>query len=622
MLQPRFPTFGCYSDGYRYPQPSGAPMTNQSQTPPSLWRGTVAMILSNRIQLADLPVGARWLARVALALAVVMAVLLVATPLNLRLPGGGLVVQRSDNPTINRLVFAIVMIGFAAGLAALGYAVSVGVFRRWRLVVTGMGLAALATIPADALGIGPPWAIPIMLLGLASGFALFAALIFGIPRARWILPVLAGIPPLVGLAMVVTAGMFDLPTGYTPAFFETYELTPVMTRLAATDAMFIVLGLWATVEYGRGLGKGAAQSGQITASLWLLLPVLLGIKAAWLVLTSLGWLPGPLIPARTAGGIVFGDESWLSLVQAIAFGGVIGFWLLRSRTRPDRQGVLPALLLVAVPLVGAFILPQLGLAIDGFISDFGTRLTLIPRDPQPKLDDFVLLLDRSQDVLLAAAPAIAAYFAAAAGLLSLARRGWRGGTIFLLAFAAWTIVPSTTWLIREGFGITTLFEGPMIGDGTEAILGQVHPITLDLVLTAVVLGLSIAWWAGWQKHVRPPELLVVLVLSTLVAYGGSAAGIFGVVLFWVGLGFPILAQFVFDARALNEERPGRDGRVLAALGFALLVSASTILLIALEFVGPDHPGFEAFAKRLLLVPLVVVLAGAAIFRPPPRQAAA
>lgn len=597
-------------------------MSTEPATSPSLWRSTVATIFANRIRLQDLPLGSRWLARIALTLALLMAVLLMLTPLNPPMPGGTISMLRSDNPTMNRFVFAVVMIALATALAAIAFAAGLGGLRRWRLVVMGVAVVGLATVPADPLGIGPPWSVPVMLLGLASGFALLVLVALGRPRKPWVLPLLAAIPPLVGLTMVLTAGMFEVPEGYTAAFFETYELTGLMIRLTAIDAMFIVLGLWAAVEYGRGLAVGSVHSSRLRSRWWILLPVFLALKITWILLTSLEWLPKALIPAQTAPNVILHEESWLSLLQTGLFAGFIAWWLVRRRASAPPGGSITAVILVAVPLVGAFILPQLGLSIDAFISDFGTRLTLIPRDPDAGLDAFAQLLSGSQDVLLAAAPAIASYFAAAAGLWSLKRRRFTGGSLFMLAFAAWTIVPATTWLLRRGFGASGLFEGPVVGDGGEAILGQVHPMSLDLALTALVLGLSIAWWARWQRVVRPPELLAVLALSTVIAYGGGVAGGFGVLLFWIGLGFPIFAQFVFDARALNENRPGREGRVLAALGLALLIAASTLSLITLGFVGPEHPGFEAFAKRLLVVPLVAVLAGAAIFRQASHREAA
>lgn len=591
-------------------------MTGESGTSASPWRSALTTLFANRVRLHELPFWPRSLARVALVVAFVVAILLMLTPLNLPLPGGTIAMLRSDNPTINRVVLAVVMIAFAIGLAAIGLAAGTGGIRHWRLVVTGVAVVGLATIPADPIGIGPPWAVPIMLIGLACGFALLVLVAVGIPRRPWVLPLLAGIPPLVGLAMVLTAGMFEVPAGYPAAFFESYELTPIMVRLAATEAMFIVLGAWAAVEYGRGLAVGSAKSARLRPRWWILLPLFLGVKTVWLLLASFGWLPKLLIPGQTAANVLLQEESWLSLLQAGLFTGLIAWWLLRRRTSPSSDGSISAVLLVAVPLVGAFILPQVGLAVDGFISNFGDRLTLFPRDASPEVDAFARSLVDIQDVLLAAAPAVAAYFAAVAGLWSLLRRRFTGGTFFLLAFAAWTIVPATTWMVRTGFGISSLFEGPTIGDGTEAIFGQVHPISLDLAISALVLVLTVAWWAKWQQAVRPPELLAVLLLSTVVAYGGGVAGAFGVLLFWIGLGFPIFAQFAFDARGLNEKRPGREGRVLAGLGMALLIAASTLSLIALGFVGPDHPGFEAFAKRLLVVPLVAVLASTAIFRNP------
>jgi hypothetical protein len=95
----------------------------------------------------------------------------------------------------------------------------------------------------------------------------------------------------------------------------------------------------------------------------------------------------------------------------------------------------------------------------------------------------------------------------------------------------------------------------------------------------------------------------------VIAYGGIVfGGGLAVLLFWLAFAFPVVAQFVFDARRLNEEQTDRAARVLKASGLSALAMGTALPMVALGFVtGPGTASTADLARALVLVPFVAVL---------------
>ena len=85
-------------------------------------------------------------------------------------------------------------------------------------------------------------------------------------------------------------------------------------------------------------------------------------------------------------------------------------------------------------------------------------------------------------------------------------------------------------------------------------LGQIHPVTMDLLITILVGVLMAGWFFGLQRRASPMVLLMILGLSTAVTYAGALlAAEVGAILFWLGFAFPLAAQFLLDSVGLNRQ---------------------------------------------------------------------
>jgi uncharacterized membrane protein YjjB (DUF3815 family) len=181
------------------------------------------------------------------------------------------------------------------------------------------------------------------------------------------------------------------------------------------------------------------------------------------------------------------------------------------------------------------------------------------------------------------------------GALVWGRRGRRPVAVALLAIATW-MTPIALGVLRG------LIEGR-----DPASIGKPELITIDALLTAVVAGLAILWWAGRQRAVGPGALAIVLVTSTLVAHVGALvpAGYDGLV---IGLVFLLGGVYglTFESRELNQSGDARPERVPRAIGLLLLNLGLVVFAIAFD----RFTGGGADLAVLFVPPVVVLLVGA------------
>ncbi|MFN2483698.1 MAG: hypothetical protein ABR509_02005 [Candidatus Limnocylindria bacterium] len=558
----------------------------------------VSALQRRRLRLEGLPPGSRRLAGVSLAAAGAAAALLVTTPLAHDLPGGSVVLLRSDAPTITRASLAATLLVLAVALAALAAAAMRPGWRLRRLTLVGVAAAGLVVIPGAAdLGELAPLALPTTVAGLMAALAL--AILAIVPRPpRWpVTAALAAVPPLSALVSLFGARLSVLPDEV-----ERLIATGVVLGMTGIDGLFVVLALWAVIEFSRGLAASSSRVAKLPSRLWLVLPALVLVKLIWLAVMSTGVLPEPLRPETTPAEVI-AAESPVSLTLGVGMTAIAGWWLVnRPRAALSADGSTAAAWLVSVPVLLGFTLPQIAFALVAVSQRF--NITASTEDAVSEPTTAILTL---QAILLACGPAVAAYGALVVGLAGRRRPGrLRAVAPFLVAFAAWTIVPATAWL-----AINALHVDAYEGEG--GLFGFVNAMTLDLGLTILVGILAAAWWAGRQRAADPPTLLAVLVVSTVIAYGAvPLTGLLGIIAFWVALGFPIVAQFAFDAEPLNRPGDDREARVLGAVGMGALATSFTLPMVALGFVGPDRTAFSEFARVLVLVPFAAVLTGAAL----------
>lgn len=203
----------------------------------------------------------------------------------------------------------------------------------------------------------------------------------------------------------------------------------------------------------------------------------------------------------------------------------------------------------------------------------------------------------------------------AVGLVLLACRRIGLGAGFP-AFGVWGL-PRAVALTGDLLSYGTAFPVGRLTDyveGAEQYPGWVDVATLDVVVTAIVIALAIAWRLGRQSAAGPNVLLFVLVLSTMVAHAGALIPVNWRTGHWyyLALVFPVAYGFLLDARPLNEQARRREAKVLGALALTTVVLAMTTLKM---FNGEVTPGGLADAdagRAFLQVPLAFLLGVAGV----------
>jgi hypothetical protein len=140
------------------------------------------------------------------------------------------------------------------------------------------------------------------------------------------------------------------------------------------------------------------------------------------------------------------------------------------------------------------------------------------------------------------------------------------------------------------------------GDGVRSLQPQQRLGTM----VAGAVAAFVAWALLARRSVTLPLALIVAV-STLLAYGGRLTAVLTGAharLFYLGLIFPVLWSFGFDAAGLNEDGPARSRKVLMATGLAAAGFALLGLKISTGAVAPDS------AKGAESGSMLVVLNGA------------
>jgi hypothetical protein len=148
----------------------------------------------------------------------------------------------------------------------------------------------------------------------------------------------------------------------------------------------------------------------------------------------------------------------------------------------------------------------------------------------------------------------------------------------------------------------------------------VDRVTLDTVMTcavAAVLALSVLT----RRRITLP-LALILAVSTLLAYGGwLMAAVTGshARLFYIGLIFPVVWSFAFDAEGLNKPGPARGRKVLAATGLAAAGFSLLGVKVSMGEVAPGTSGQAEFGHALFVVPFAVALIATAAIATEPSS---
>ena len=607
----------------------GVPPAVETTPDPVAAPGAVSLraaLAQGRLRLGGLAPAVRWPAVVAIGLVVLASLAILADALAVPLPGGVLMLpgrmlaEAQPVPVAN-----LAVIGFLAGLAAASVtlvASALAVPRRSSraivLAVAGGNLSVAASVLANlrlastVAEVDPlaPWAVAI-----GGGGAVAASLALGIgglvppadglarPASR-LVTALAAVPGLL-LAAAYAAGLAGSAVLPTPRPEELASYPDVLHIGAAAVAapiygaldriLPLILApvvLWQAATWARASRAELAAPVVRRADTipWLLM-ALVTAKLGWLALGYLGRLPeslggaAPAWNASASDGIV----AWLI---AGAFAAGAAAWLAHPASpRISERGVEPGMRFV----VGGF---TAGSVVGGVCVVAAGILLLLPVE-QP-FEVAIRLGDLAAELIvplqLATVPA-----ALVAGVMLL-RRGHLATGAFLAVAGAW-MAPRALFVLADSLRL--------VPEGAANPLG-VELVTLDTLLTVVVVGLAVAAVTGRRTGADAGSLALVLAVSTLMAHGGTLVppGVAPVLVLAAVL-FPPFRELVFGSRALNEPSRVRPARVLGSLGrqgAALLLVAGTRTIVA----GPGETGLGELGLVLFGPPYAALLVAAVV----------
>jgi hypothetical protein len=558
-----------------------------------------------RLSLSQLDGETRWIGRVAIAVAAALCVLIAFHGVGIGIPLG------SDKPpgmlALPRLAELLVIVALGTGAAAAAVvSLRETAVRGWLLLVPFalLGIAVGGELRAVGQTLGDP---PLLRTGGWVVAALAAAPLV-IPRGAWgrrpaLVVGLAAAPYAATFALYLLAGSdaYRLSQGFlsaNPSWGDVVTLREAVVRGTIEGALLPaaiavnLLVIWQVIETVRATRDAAAGGLHVGGHGWTVLGIALLGKVIFLVV---------FFPSARDAFVHSRHDGPVSWLLAAAVAGLVTLMLLR-RPPPlvDRD--------VSRPATAAVIGLVAGLAAIGVALVLGSALAVPGRNAASRAaGDAVGFFDDLAIWLMAVWP----FVMTAVGIALLVRRRTGLGAAFL-AFGVWGL-PRAVALTGDLFSYGgSEFPVGRLSDyieGAEQYPGWVDVVTLDAVVTVILIGLAVAGRLGRQRAAGPNVLLFVLVLSTMVAHAGALipgnwrTGQW----FYLALVFPVAYGFLLGARPLNEQASRRELKVLGALALTTVVLAMTTIKV---FNGDVRPGALSDAdagKAFLQVPLVFLL---------------
>jgi len=565
--------------------------------------------LPRRLHVAGLPVRARRLTVVSLALTAASGALVVAVGAGWDLPGGTM--EAAAGGSAPRAVVPWACTAYGVVAVTLVVSANGGAWKHPQAVRASVALVGGA-LAAETITYG--W------IAEGGGGSTAAARLFA-----WIALVSAGsiavlpqrlaarhplhaawpaaAPFAVALGVWATASrapVVALPHGLVLSQQDVFAQGVILV-IGATAGAVGILVLWALVSsarQARDMGEGIAA---IARHIPWLFGFLLGAKVVWLLAAYLGvggWDPGAFGPEGPAG--------WLLASLAALW---CGAWLWkRDSAVPGDAAVDRVMRWFGIGFAAVFVLVVvLGLtaAVCSVVEDTWA----------------VERLNSAIDWLLGSDPPVAYWgivATVAAGPVVMPTLRRRGKT------SAWTVA-----------ALTVAWAAPRAAELAGRILELDPPLvaprlaSLDTAITVVLVWFAARWWVGRRDGPSQEVLLLVLVVSTLAAHpfrllpaGWRTGG-----LFYLLIVYPPVYRFLFDAGSLNDSAArGHPERVVRETAFAAALLATTSMLIGMGVVGPGSESLERavlgqVGRVYLLVPAAalavagVVAAGAGGPRP-------
>jgi hypothetical protein len=354
-----------------------------------------------------------------------------------------------------------------------------------------------------------------------------------------------------------------------------YFLIPI-----ASLGMIGVLAVLALLDAGEVVRAKMSLASQIGRYLRLTArPVLLlalAAKLLFLAVGYLGWLPGGDAPGQVwdiGSGI-----QWLYALIMVSLAALVIRAVERRPLVPERLRSMSAVVVAGFGAAGLCAMAvALILASGGALVRGGWKLAFI-RHGLDVATTFAVW-----------GPLVTVVSVGALGVLWRVRRGgWSAGALLGLAVLVWGTVPAAQ--VATGGGRVP--AGMIIASLQR----------LDVIITLVVAVMIVRW----PQALPSSTLLTVLVVSTLVAYGGELMpDNVRHKLFLVALVAPVVWRFGIDTSDLRDHPPGRV--VAAVVGWSVFLALSAVVLASGSVGEGGWSPSQRLGWRLLIVPLAFVL---------------
>jgi hypothetical protein len=527
------------------------------------------------------------------------------------LPGGqvlvaGRLVGEAVPIAVPLLPVMLAYLGAAAAAGAMLWGGSSG-WTRFGVGIVGIHVAvrAVQLVQSRALPEGDLLRGALAAAGLAVVvLAAIAVLVPGRTWRRGRSPLL--VAPLLFPILVTLAGWFLAPPDDEVTALVVRAVPGLATfgpdiaaAIAFTTLVYLVPAvllpylLWQAAAWARASRREIAIDllGSAMSRYGWVVPLLVALKGVWLVAGYLSMLPHWLGGGRPvwSASLADGPVGWLI---AAGFAVVAGGWLLhRRRVQVDETALRPAT---------AFIVAGFSVAVVIAVSlTFAAAIaTFAGPGPTAAFVTFgVVALDA---ILPTQAVTVVLAGVVAVGLLWY--RGPSSPALFLLVFAAWAL--------PRAVGVALAPDSPSSPAAVEVA-------TLDAVLTAMIALVTVLWYSRRQRRVEPLALGLILVVSTLLAHGGTLIPAdLDPAVSVIALLFPVGYVLLFNAGSLGAGGDPGDGQVVRRLA----VVAIGLLVVATGLAAGGTPHLASPLGTLLFaVPFTWMLVGASISRADPSM---
>ena len=589
-----------------------------------------------RIDFGDLTSDVRRVAVAALVVALLVAVLLVLAGTD-HVPGS--TEQSFDEQPIARLIVVVCYLGLAATAVSAAWAALFS--RAWerRLLIFAAG-ALGAVVGADVVRsariasrfdfLGKPL-YPGVQGGLLQGLG-WVAFVAGVVLAfmpgrvlvrlrRRAVAALTALPFALALAAYAIAATDPISRGENAQVAILRDPTVPRTAggflddsgagvaLTLGTAVFLLF-MWQLIEASRGIRDVGSGTAQWSTRLRSALAAALAVKVVWIALgyaeVGPGWLTGSraLWSASAHDGI-------LSWVLAAVFATAAGAWLVRGR---DHRVAEPHVERGAHLVVAGLSCFTVGATVLILILPI---LRLLPHHPfvQTALSTASWLGNHIEWSFIGTV-----YLALVVAVILALTRRFTSLALFLALFGIWAAPRATSRMIDLLNGTARkeeLLQG--LGVAPPKHPGAVDLFTLDTALTAMLLVVYLLVRTG-RARTPPAAIMLVLIVSTVGAHSGFLANIFQsyAPLFYGGLVFPAVYQFLFDAEELNDSGADKPRRVLVLVAFTLALLTAALALVAFGSLDRNTTTEETLGRLLFGPPLLALLVAATFVRRAPE----